>query len=109
TFVADVDYMSGSEPKVTVVIPFYCRRKGLLRRAVKSVLQQTYQDFTIIVVDDCSVVPASDELEGISDPRIKIIRNKTNMNGAYARNRGIQEAKTIYVALLDADDVYLPG
>lgn len=94
---------------VTVVIPFYSKESGLLTRAVESVLAQTYQGFNIVVVDDCSVISAAEELKDYDDPRIKIIKNKRNMNGAYSRNRGIHEAETIYVALLDADDIYLPG
>src|SRR5690554_2858026 len=92
---------------VTVVIPFYSRTQGLLRRAVKSVLDQSYQGFKIIIVDDCSPVSVESELEGLSEERINIIKNKKNMNGAYSRNKGVEVADTTYVALLDADDFYL--
>lgn len=92
---------------MTVVIPFYSKRRGLLIRAVESVLKQSYQDFKVIVVDDCSPVCAKAELSSVDDSRVEIIKNETNMNGAYSRNRGIEYADTKYVALLDADDFYL--
>ena len=95
-------------PKVSVVIPYYSAREGDLERAVRSVCNQTFQDFEILIVDDCSPLCAQAELNFLDDIRITIIKNKKNMNGAYSRNKGIKKAKGEYIALLDSDDFYLP-
>ncbi|NPA36168.1 MAG: glycosyltransferase family 2 protein [Chlorobi bacterium] len=93
-------------PVVTVVIPVFNRSAELVR-AVKSVLSQTFRDFEIIVVDDGS----SEEIEavcaGFGDERIRYFRIE-HKNANAARNKGIAEAKGEYVAMLDADDEFLP-
>lgn len=96
----------------TVVIPFYQREAGILRRALKSIFVQTYQDFDIIVVDDESPLPADTELQGIDETwksRIRVISQKNGGPGA-ARNTGLDNvpAETRFVALLDSDDIWLP-
>jgi hypothetical protein len=94
-------------PKVSVVIPT-CNRPELLKRAIRSVLAQTFQDFEIIVVDDGMKVRAKDAALGFSDPRIRYIENETSLGGGGTRNRGIDEAKGEYIAFLDDDDEWLP-
>ena len=96
----------------TVVIPFYQKEPGILRRALKSVFDQAYQDFDIIIVDDASPLPADVELEGIEEAwksRIKIIRQANGGPGG-ARNTGLDAVPrdTQFVALLDSDDLWLP-
>lgn len=93
-------------PLVTVVIPFYSNIKGLLFRSVNSALQQTHGDIEVIVVDDASPLKAEHELRSISDDRLLIIRHKTNLNGAIARNTGIDAAKGKFLAFLDYDDFW---
>lgn len=94
-------------PKVSVVIPT-CNRPELLKRAIRSVLAQTYQDFEIIVVDDGMKERAKDAALGFADPRIRYIQNDVSLGGGGTRNRGIDEAKGEYVAFLDDDDEWLP-
>ena len=94
--------------KVSVVIPT-CNRPELLKRAIRSVLAQTYQDFEIIVVDDGMKERAGDAVLGFADSRIKYIQNDISLGGGGTRNRGIDEAKGEYVAFLDDDDEWLPG
>jgi succinoglycan biosynthesis protein ExoW len=95
----------------TVVIPFFQKEPGILRRALKSIFEQTYQDFNIIIVDDESPLPAATELETI-DPawqsRITVIRQPNGGPGG-ARNTGLDNvpADTRFVALLDSDDIWL--
>jgi len=98
-------------PTVSVIIPTFKRPTELLR-AVKSVLEQDYKDFEILVVDDN--LPESEyriqtksALKGI-DPRIIHLENDTPMGGAGARNVGIESARGAYVAFLDDDDQWLP-
>jgi glycosyltransferase involved in cell wall biosynthesis len=94
-------------PKVSVIIPT-CNRPELLKRAIRSVLEQTFQDFEIIVVDDGMKVRAEESVREINDPRIRYIRNEVSLGGGGTRNRGIDEARGEYVAFLDDDDEWLP-
>jgi glycosyltransferase involved in cell wall biosynthesis len=93
-------------PKVSVVIPT-CNRPDLLKRAVRSVLAQTFQDFEIIIVDDGQHVRARGVVEGFNDPRIRYFQNESSLGGGGTRNRGIDEAKGEYVAFLDDDDEWM--
>lgn len=93
-------------PLVSVVIPTYNRSKKLAR-AIKSVLNQTYQNFEILVVDDGSEEDLRVVCDTFNDQRIKFLRNDTHTNANVARNRGIKEAQGEYIAMLDSDDEYL--
>lgn len=89
---------------ISVIIPVY-NRKIELERAVKSVLDQSYDDFELIIINDCS----SDKISNkFNDVRIKYLHNDKNMGVSYSRNRGIKEARGKYIALLDSDDEWLP-
>ena len=90
--------------EVSVIIPTH-NRKELLIRAIKSVLDQSYQDFEIIVVDDLGV---SEDCVDF-DPRIKYFRVKSDGYIAYSRNIGIYKSEGKYIAFLDDDDIWLPG
>ncbi len=94
-------------PTVSVVIPTY-NRAHLLGRAIQSVLDQTYRDFELIVVDDGSTDNTEEVVEGLSDERVKYIRHEKNKGGAAARNTGIKAAKGQYIAFQDSDDEWLP-
>lgn len=94
-------------PKVSVIIPTY-NRPELVKKAVASVLRQTYQDFEIIIVDDGMKERAKKSIEEIHDPRILYIQNEKSLGGGGARNVGIKAARGEYVAFLDDDDEWLP-
>ena len=94
-------------PKVTVVIVTY-NRAGLLPRAVLSVLAQTYTDYEVIIVDDCSSDNTQDVIAAFDDPRIRSFKHERNRGQSAARNTGIFNAKGEYIAFLDDDDEYLP-
>lgn len=100
---------TGSKPKfnplVSVVLPTYNRAR-LLSRAVKSVLDQTYPNFELIVVDDCSTDDTEDVVKGFQDDRIRYIRHEKNQGAPIARNTGIKAAKGKYIAFQDSDDVW---
>lgn len=91
---------------ISVIIPLYNKEK-YIARTLKSVLQQTYQDFEIVVVDDGSTDAGADVVKNINDSRIRLIVQQ-NSGVSAARNRGIQEANGEFVALLDADDEWKP-
>lgn len=90
----------------SVIIPVY-NRANLVARAVDSVVNQTFQDFEIIVVDDGSTDNVDEVVAAIDDPRIKFIR-VANGGASAARNVGIDHACGQYVAFLDSDDIFLP-
>jgi glycosyltransferase involved in cell wall biosynthesis len=94
-------------PTVSVVIPTYNRVK-VLSRAVRSVLNQDYQDFEIIVVDDGSTDNTEELVSSFGEPRIKYVRHEKNRGPAAARNTGIGCAKGKYVAFQDSDDEWFP-
>ena len=94
-------------PLITVVMPNYNGHR-FVEQAIDSVLLQTYQNFELLVVDDCS---QDDSLQLIkkkaqSDKRIRVIVLETNAGVANARNVGIRKANGKYVALLDNDDLW---
>lgn len=91
---------------ISVVIPLYNKEKQIIN-TLRSVLDQTYQDFEIVIVDDGSTDNSVAEVERIQDSRIRLI-NQKNAGVSAARNRGIQESKGEYIALLDGDDEWQP-
>ena len=93
-------------PFFSVVIPVY-NRAELLRQALHSVLDQTEQDFEIVVVDDGSNDDPGRVVGEIGDPRIVFVRQQ-NRGGGAARNAGIARARGRYIAFLDSDDRFLP-
>lgn len=92
---------------VSVVVTSF-NRPGLLKRAVGSVLAQTYPNTEIIIVDDASQMDVQKILSDFSTFRLKIMVNSTNLGLAVSRNRGWQSARGVYVAFLDDDDEWLP-
>ena len=92
--------------KISVVIPLYNKEKQIVH-TLQSVLNQTFQDFEIVIVDDGSTDGSVAEVEKFSDSRIRLIHQK-NAGVAAARNRGIEEAKGDLIAFLDADDEWKP-
>lgn len=90
-------------PMVSVVITTY-NRANMVRRAIQSVLSQTYKDFELIVVDDCSNDNTEEVVEAFHDPRLRYIRHDQNRGLSAARNTGIKELRGKYVAFLDDDD-----
>lgn len=100
-------------PRVTVIIPTYKRSVEFLSRAVKSVIDQTYKNIEIIVIDDSpSNYIERDNIkkymDSIVNQDIKYYQNEKNMGGSLARNRGIELATGEYISFLDDDDEYMP-
>ena len=92
---------------VSVIIPTFNREK-LLKRSIKSVLNQTYPNLECLVVDDGSTDNTKDVIMNFNDNRINYIKHKLNKHASAARNTGIQAAKGDYIAFLDDDDEWLP-
>ncbi len=82
----------------------------MLSRALTSVLEQTYSQLEVIVVDDASTDGTSEYLDSVtaSNPRVKYLRNDTNRGACYSRNRAIDTAQGEFITGLDDDDYFLP-
>lgn len=94
--------------KFSVVIPIH-NKLPHLERSINSVLNQTYQDFEILLIDDASTDGSSDKIKKFKDPRISIYtRIEPGPGGYAARNLGIEKAQGEWVAFLDADDEWYP-
>lgn len=91
-------------PKVSVIIPTY-NREEFICETIQSVLDQTYKDFEIIVVDDGSTDNTKKKLE-IFGSKIKLIEQK-NSERAVARNNGVKNSSGNYIAFLDSDDIWV--
>jgi glycosyltransferase involved in cell wall biosynthesis len=94
-------------PKVSVIIPTY-NRAHLIDKAIKSVLNQTYQDYEIIVVDNASTDNTKEVVKGFNNFKIRYIYYCDNRGSSVARNIGIRASHGEYIALLDSDDEWLP-
>ncbi len=94
-------------PKVTVGIIAYNEEKHIAE-AIRSVLKQTFKDYEIIVVDDASSDKTKEIIKSFKKPNIKIIENIENKGVSYSRNQYIKNAKSKYIAVLDADDTWYP-
>jgi glycosyltransferase involved in cell wall biosynthesis len=92
---------------VSVIIPAYNRAHSV-GRAIRSVLNQTYQGFEIILVDDGSTDDTEGVVRSLNDDRIRYIRHDENKGAAAARNTGITAALGKYIAFQDSDDEWLP-
>ena len=93
---------------ISVVMPTYNTPVSFLKEAVESILRQTFRDFEFIIVDDGTTDESRQYLEGLTDRRIRIIRNETNIGITKSLNIGFREAKGRYIARMDGDDVSLP-
>lgn len=90
---------------VSVIIPVY-NREQTIKASIESVLKQTYQNFEIIVVDDCSADGSVEVVKNITDGRVKMILCETNGGACKARNLGIEAAKGDIIAFHDSDDLW---
>ncbi len=94
-------------PTVSVIIATY-NRAHLVGRAIRSVFNQTYQDFELIVVDDGSTDDTEQVIKGFSDDRLRYIQLGERSGGAaFPRNTGLKTARGEYIAILDSDDTWL--
>ena len=97
------------EKLVSIVMPVYNAEK-FLAKAIESVLGQTYRNFELFVIDDCSKDSSLHiaQTYEAQDNRIRVLKNEKNLNVAKTRNYGIQEATGEFIALLDSDDIWDP-
>jgi glycosyltransferase involved in cell wall biosynthesis len=92
---------------VSVIMP--CYNAALhVATSISSVQRQTFADWTLIAVDDGSTDRTADVIAAVGDPRVQLIRQE-NAGASTARNRGLAEVRSPYVAFLDADDTWKPA
>lgn len=92
---------------ISIVIPLY-NKELYIKDTINNVLNQSYKQFEVIVVDDGSQDDGAKIVESFNDSRIRVI-SKSNGGVSSARNLGVKEAKYDYIAFLDADDEWLPN
>jgi len=92
-------------PIVSVIMPVYNTKESYLRKAMESVLEQSFHDFELLIVDDCSEPYIGDIVSSYHDKRIKYVRLEKNSGPAAARNRALAMAGGKYIAPMDSDDV----
>lgn len=91
-------------PLISVIMPAY-NAENYIAEAIRSILEQTYENLELIIVEDCSSDGTLDVIKQFYDTRITLIENEENHGVAYSTNRAIQSAKGKYLALLDDDDI----
>lgn len=98
-------------PKISVIMPMY-NVEPYVETAIRSVLEQTFRDFELILIDDCSTDRTLEIAKSFDDPRIKIIRLEKNLGGekgaGAVRNVGLERAEGEYIYFMDSDDAILP-
>ncbi len=93
---------------VSIIMPSYNTTK-YIAESIQSVLNQTYTNWELIIVDDCSTDNTDDVVKQfLADSRIKYLKNEKNSGAAISRNRALREAKGKWIAFLDSDDLWLP-
>ena len=95
-----------SIPRISVVVPLY-NKEDEIERCLRSILAQTVAEFEVVVIDDGSTDQGPSRVLEVSDPRIRLIRQR-NGGLADARNRGMAESRADWIAFLDADDQWRP-
>ena len=92
---------------VSIILPYY-KKKLYIKSTIKSILNQTYQNFEILIIDDEITSESKKILNEINtlDKRISILKNTRNIGAGYSRNRGIKKSKGKYIAFCDCDDVW---
>ena len=96
------------QPEVSVVVSTQDRWPLMARTSLRAALLQEDVELEVLVVDDGSSEPAPTDLPGLDDPRVRVLRHDSPLGVASARNAGIREARSGWVALLDDDDVWAP-
>lgn len=95
-------------PKITVLLPVYNAAKHI-ENAVKSILNQTFKDFELLIINDGSIDKSVEIIKTFKDKRIQLIHNPANLGLIKTLNKGIDLTKGKYIARMDADDIAMPN
>lgn len=95
------------ENLVSIIMPAYNAEK-YISNSINSIIQQTYKNWELIIVDDCSTDKTTKVILNYKDERIYLLKNIKNSGAAISRNRALREAKGKWIAFLDSDDIWHP-
>ena len=96
---------SSYHPLISIIMPVY-NRENVVMNAINSVLNQSYDNFELIIIDDCSNDGTSDILNNLSDSRINVFYNNVNMGSSKSRNVGLDNSTGEIIAYLDSDNLW---
>lgn len=99
--------MEKNDDLVSIIMPSYNAAR-FIGESIDSVLGQTYGNWELLIVDDCSTDETMQTVAAYGDSRIRYLRNTTNCGAAVSRNRALCEARGRWIAFLDSDDLWLP-
>ena len=108
----ETDSMNGSaqnleEDLISIIMPSFNASK-YIRASIRSIQRQTYRNWELIIVDDCSSDNTVEVIQEFQDPRIRLYINEENSGAAISRNKALREAKGKWIAFLDSDDIWVP-
>lgn len=92
---------------VSIIMPSWNTAK-FIGESIQSVIDQTYKNWELIIVDDCSTDNTDEVVTSYTDNRIRYFKNKKNSGAALTRNRALREAQGEWIAFLDSDDLWMP-
>lgn len=92
---------------VSVIMPSWNTGR-FIAQSIESVINQTYENWELIIVDDCSTDNTEEVVKGFNDSRIKYFKNEKNSGAALTRNRALRQAQGEWIAFLDSDDLWAP-
>lgn len=92
---------------VSIIMPSY-NTANFISESIRSVIAQTYTDWELIIVDDCSTDRTDEVVASFRDSRIRYFKNEKNSGAALTRNRALREARGEWIAFLDSDDLWEP-
>lgn len=100
-------FTSSEKPKISVIIPVY-NASATIKKAIRSIQNQKFQDLEIIIIDDCSPDNSFNIMSEMqkTDPRIKLFRNEVNRGVLFTRSTAALKAKGKYIMYLDNDDMF---
>jgi glycosyltransferase involved in cell wall biosynthesis len=96
-----------SQPLVSVIMPVY-NTADYVGASIQSILSQSYKNFELIIINDCSTDASDDVITSFNDKRIKYYRNEENKKIVYCRNKAVEYSSGKYIAMLDSDDISHP-
>ena len=92
---------------VSIIMPSY-NTANYISQSIDSVINQTYSNWELIIIDDCSTDNTIEIVKTYSDERIRLLSNEKNSGAAVSRNYALREAKGEWIAFLDSDDLWMP-
>jgi glycosyltransferase involved in cell wall biosynthesis len=92
---------------VSIIMPSWNTGK-FIAASIQSVINQTYQNWELLIVDDCSTDDTDEIVSNFHDKRVKYLKNEKNSGAAMTRNKALREAKGEWIAFLDSDDLWHP-